>query len=204
MGHAKTLPPGYYHHCEPETAYHSSKLGMWMFLATEVHLFTVMFMIYGVLNMNHPAVFEHGHHALNWKLGAVNTAVLLISSYLMVRAVDAAQKGQNKRCFNFLLWTFICAIGFLVIKSIEYTAKFSHGVGPWTDPFYGIYFTMTGVHAVHVIVGMGVILWLMKLAKDSKFSTTYYTPVEVVGLYWHLVDAIWIFLFPLLYLSAGI
>jgi cytochrome c oxidase subunit 3 len=121
----------------------------------------------------------------------------------MVLAVDAAQKGNNKACGNRCIITILLAFVFFGIKYVEWTTKFAHGISPSTHIFWGLYFTMTGIHAFHVLVGIGLIAWLWALSKKNRFSTTYYTPVEVIGLYWHLVDVIWIFLFPLLYLLAG-
>ena len=127
-------------------------------------------------------------------------------------AVEAAQKGQNKKVVNYLMVTIGCALIFLVIKYLEYSSKFHVGIFPgserWNSPefnkefqaFFGLYFCMTGLHALHVIIGMGLLLWVLKKAKANRFSSEYYTPVEIGALYWHLVDLIWIYLFPLLYL----
>lgn len=206
MSHAEELPAGHFHHMEPEQAYHGAKLGMWLFLVTEVHLFGGMFAAFAVYRWAQLDVFIEGAHSLNWKLGALNTIILLTSSYTMVRAVDAAQRGFNALCKKWLLATMLFGLGFFVVKSIEYGAKFSHTppILPGTNTFYGLYFTMTGIHALHVAIGLGLMIWLWKLANQNRFSTTYYTPVEVCGLYWHLVDIIWIFLFPILYLLAGV
>lgn len=204
MSHNESLAPGHYHHFEPEQAYHASKLGMWIFLATEIHLFTALFCTFAVFRWKQLDVFIESALALNWKLGAINTAVLLTSSFFMVRAVDAAQHGDNKKVIRWLDLTQLCAIGFCVIKSIEYGTKFHHGITISTNAFYALYFTMTGIHALHVVIGMGMIFWLRRLAKRGMFSQTYYTPAEVGGLYWHLVDIVWIFVFPILYLLGGI
>lgn len=203
MAH-EILEPGHYHHWEPEQAYHGSKLGMWIFLATEVHLFSALFCMFGVFRWKYLHEFNQAAQSLNWKLGGLNTVVLLASSYFMVRAVDAAQKGLNKKVITYLDITFVLACVFLVVKlCFEYPAKFSHGIYPWTNIFFGLYFTATAIHGLHVVIGMGVIIWLRILAKKERFSVTYYTPVEVTGLYWHLVDVVWIFLFPIFYLLGG-
>ncbi|MCC6220830.1 MAG: cytochrome c oxidase subunit 3 family protein [Deltaproteobacteria bacterium] len=199
-----SLAPGEYHHIEPEQAYHAAKFGMWIFLITEIHLFAVLFCVFAVYRFKYLAEFERHAQTLDWKLGGLNTIVLLTSSYFMVRAVDSAQRGLNGNCKTWLNFTFLCGLIFLAIKAFEYDTKFSHYLGPSTNIFYGLYFTMTGLHGVHVIAGMAVIWWLRSLAANNRFSTTYYTPVEVSGLYWHLVDIIWIYLFPLLYLIGGI
>lgn len=207
LSHSKPLAPGHFHHFEPEQAYHASKYAMWVFLATEVHLFGGLFCAFAVYRWKYLAEFNEHAQSLNWKLGALNTIVLLCSSYFMVRAVDAAQKGLNYKVCAWLEKTFFCGIIFMVVKCFEYKAKlFDHHppITPKSHIFYGLYFCMTGVHAIHVLVGMGVMVWLYLLAKKNRFSVFYYTPVEVTGLYWHLVDVIWIFLFPLVYLLGGI
>jgi cytochrome c oxidase subunit 3 len=204
MSHEAELPAGHFHHWEPEQAYHGSKLGMWLFLATEVHLFSGLFAMFAFFRWKYPAEFAMHAHQLNWKLGALNTTILLISSYLMVRAVDSAQHGDNSGVKKWLSWTILFGLMFFVVKGIEYNAKFSHDIYPSTHIFWGLYFLMTGIHALHVAVGLGIMVWLWLLANKNRFSTTYYTPVEVSGLYWHLVDIIWIYLFPIVYLVAGI
>lgn len=204
MSHSETLPPGHFHHLEPEQAYHSSKLAMWLFLATEVHLFGGAFCVFAYFRWRYFEQFNEFAQTLNWKLGLTNTIVLLTSSYTMVRAVDAAQKGLNQAVKKWLIITIVLAFMFFVIKGIEYNAKFEHGIYPSSHIFWGLYYTMTGIHAFHVAVGIGILAWLYILAGKNRFSTTYYTPVEVCGLYWHLVDIIWIFLFPILYLLGGL
>ncbi len=194
------LPPGHFHHLEPEQAYHASIFGMWLFLATEVLFFGGLFAAFAVFHGQYPELFHAGAKSLNWKLGGLNTIVLLLSSYFMARGVDAAQHGQNKPVIKWLTGTFICAGIFMVVKYIEYTTKFEHGIFPQTNLFYALYFCLTGLHGIHVVVGMCAVGWIMALAKRNLFSETYYTPCEVVGLYWHLVDLVWIYLFPLLYL----
>ena len=203
-GHGHPLPAGHFHHWEPEQAYHGSKLAMWVFLATEIHLFGGLFSVFALYRWMYLDVFNESARALNWKLGAFNTAVLLSSSYLMVRAVDAAQHGDNKKVNSWINWVLLCGLIFMVVKAFEYTHKFEIGTYPNTNIFYGLYFTMTGLHGIHVLGGMGAMLWLKGHAKRNRFSETYYTPVEVVGLYWHLVDVIWIYLFPVVYLLGGI
>jgi len=204
MSHHEALPAGHFHHLEPEQAYKSSILGMWIFLATEIHLFGGLFCAFAVYRYKFLDEFNQFAQGLNWKLGALNTVFLLTSSFTMVLAVDAAQKGLNKKVVKRLWITLFFGMLFFVVKGIEYNAKFSHGIYPDTHTFYGLYFVMTGLHAVHVAVGVGLIYWILRLAKKERFSPQYYTPVEVIGLYWHLVDVVWIFLFPTLYLLGGI
>jgi cytochrome c oxidase subunit 3 len=208
--HAHTLDdpqgPPHIHHMDPPTAYHAAKFGMWLFLATELLLFGVMFAAFAVFRWKFFHEFHEASSHLNWKLGALNTAVLLISSYYAAIAVDHAQHGRNKQVLKSLLITIGCAVGFLVIKTIEYSEKYHHGYFIGGENFHEfktflpLYFCMTGIHALHVIIGMGLLGWVATLAAKNRFSSRYYTPVEVGALYWHLVDLIWIYLFPLLYL----
>lgn len=198
-GHEK-LPAGHFHHIEPEGAYHASIFGMWLFLATEVLFFGGLFAAFAVFHRQYPELFHEGSRELNWKLGGINTLVLLVSSYFMARGVDAAQHGRNKEVRNWLIGTILCGAIFMGIKYVEYTTKFHAGHFPWTNLFFALYFCLTGLHGIHVLVGMAAVQWIRMLAKRNLFSETYYTPCEVVGLYWHLVDLVWIYLFPLLYL----
>jgi cytochrome c oxidase subunit 3 len=202
--------PPHVHHMDSGTAYSAAKLGMWLFLATEVLLFAVMFVSFALFRWKYLKEFHEASHQLNWKLGALNTAVLLFSSFTAALAVDAAQKGENKRVVKNLLITIGCGFIFLIVKTIEYHAKYEHGLFPGLPhfresaseykAFFGLYFCMTGVHAFHVIAGMCLLTWGLLKARKNRFSEHYYTPVEVGALYWHLVDLIWIYLFPLLYL----
>ena len=212
MSHSETMPAGHFHHCEPETAYHGAKLGMWIFLATEVHLFGGLFCTFALYRYKLPEMFNEFATHLNFWLGGLNTLFLLASSYWMVRAVDSAQKGLNWRCKRQLEYTMILGCGFFVVKYFEYKSKLTHidpvtglldPITPSTNVFYALYYCMTGLHALHVLVGIGLLLWVWNLARKERFSVTYYTPVEVSGLYWHLVDVIWIFLFPIVYLLGG-
>ncbi len=313
-------PPQLQHHFETEEQqFESSKLGMWLFLATEFLLFSGLFCAYVIFRAHHWEIYEYGHKYLDTTMGAINTAVLIFSSFTMAWGVRAAQLGKQKLLITLLAITVICGGIFMGIKYVEYTAKFEHGlmwgtefdeellrhyneqhdgiahggehgesaetahegqgahasaskegqaptqseemanqtqsaaagneqnvaqgeqtqteaqaspaddrttqpvaaVGPvglnenYQQPveryseeeipqnlqvFFGIYFTMTGLHALHVIIGMIAITWLLVEAIRGKFGTQYYTPVDLVGLYWHVVDLIWIYLFPLLYL----
>ena len=210
MAHA-ALPAGHFHHQEPETAYHGAKFGMWMFLVTEVNLFAGLFAAFFIYRAKNLESFDQFARTLDWRLGALNTAILLFSSYLMVLAVDASQKGLNERCKRFLDYTMFVGSCFFVVKYFEYSKKLGHldaagnpdPILPSTDVFYGLYYVMTGLHALHVLVGVLVLLWVRMLAAKNRFSVSYYTPVEVSGLYWHLVDVIWIFLFPIVYLLGG-
>ena len=201
------------HFCDLKQQYETAQLGMWAFLLTEVMMFGGLFMVYIVGRYNYPDAFIDGSHQLSIKLGCFNTVVLIVSSLTMAMAVHAAQEDHPKKTFRFLLATLFLGAVFLGVKYIEYSAKFEHHTVPgdsfeWhgvADPnhvqlFYGVYFVMTGLHAFHMIVGAGLLTWLMILNHKGRFTKEFSTPVELVGLYWHFVDIVWIFLFPLLYL----
>ena len=260
-------PPWLAHHFDtPEQQFSSAKLGMWLFLLTEVLFFSGLFCAYAVFRRNHPELFVDGHHFLNTILGAINTAVLLFSSFTMAWGVRCAQLGKIRGLTNCLIVTLLCAGVFLVIKYNEYHVKWEHSMFPGqariaalfgAEPqhienaipgeppprgfhpdkqyieeklrhadqeagvrvlsealyqtqlaertknlgtFFGIYFCLTGLHAVHVICGIIAMCWLLMRTRRGDFSAEHYSAVDCVGLYWHLVDLIWIYLFPLLYL----
>ena len=187
-------------HMQPEQAYDAAKLGMWIFLGTEILLFGGLFCAYIIYRLANLELFATASRHLSWPLGTLNTVILLTSSYFMARAVSRARSGDNDGIIRCLDLTLLCALAFLVIKGFEYAAKFEHHLFPPPNIYFGLYFATTGLHALHVLCGMGVIVWLRGLAENERFSKTYFTPVEMGGLYWHLVDVIWIYLFPLLYL----
>ncbi|RAP32749.1 cytochrome C oxidase subunit III [Candidatus Marinamargulisbacteria bacterium SCGC AG-410-N11] len=200
-----------HHFDNSEQEFNSAKLGMWAFLGQEILFFSGLFVAYIIFRMMHPEMFIYASKHLDWKMGALNTVILILSSFTMVMAVRSAQVNKLKQCVNYLIATFSFAGMFMVVKGFEYASKISHGYLPAKffnaesaheslHIFFGIYFTMTGLHGLHVLVGMGLIIWLIIKAKKGHFYEDYYTPLEMVGLYWHLVDLIWIFLFPLLYL----
>jgi cytochrome c oxidase subunit III len=191
----------------------AAKLGMWIFLATEILFFGGLFMAYGAIRYFYPGTFLAAHEYLSVPMGGLNTVVLISSSFTMALAVRAAQLGDRRQLMALLGATLALAFVFLGVKAFEYHHKIELGLLPGKfyraqalglaglpHIFFGIYFTMTGLHALHVVIGMGVIVWMLLRARRGDFSAGYYTPVENVGLYWHLVDLIWIFLFPLLYL----
>jgi len=283
------------HHFEtPLQQYDSAKLGMWLFLATEILLFGGLFCAYAVYRARHPEIFVWAHHLLDTRLGAITTVILLTSSLTMAWAVRCAQLGQRRGLVLLLSLTLLGGCGFLSIKYVEYSSKYRHGLlwgkdfkpdehyiaehfglpegahaepdhesdstGPATEPapdadagaraadrqastpktgfsgerttlpspgsapsgraasgakgeahaagpqpeyvqvFFSIYFLMTGLHGLHVVAGMAILTWLLVRAAKGAFGPEYFTPVDLGGLYWHLVDLIWIFLFPLLYL----
>ncbi len=281
-------PPHLAHHFDsPRQQFDTAKVGMWIFLATEILMFGGLFCAYAVWRSNHPEVFQYAHTHLNWKLGAVNTVLLITSSFTMAWAVRAAQLGARRLLVTLLAATILGGCGFLVVKTFEYAEKYDHNLwvgagnlyhpryqgqahghdddatppvaappatvdappgqaagperslipvaptGPGgleesfarqhdpdytaaprhvafeelptylqarTHQFFQIYFLMTGLHTLHVIIGLGLLLWIAVKSARGVFSPAYFTPVDLVGLYWHLVDLIWIFLFPLLYL----
>lgn len=188
----------------PDTGLYNAKLGVWLFLASEVMLFGALFSTYVLLRVGTPT-WEHGADILNIPLATVNTMVLIASSVTMVLSW-AALKAKNFARFRLCLGlTFLAGVAFCVIKAFEYGAKFEHGLLPKESTFMAIYFTMTGLHALHVIGGMIVNGYL--LGPGAKMWQTdpvrFTNRIEVAGLYWHFVDLVWIFLFPTLYLLPG-
>ena len=190
----------------------SAKLGMWLFLLTEVLLFGGLFCFYAIYRSWNPDMFHNAHAYLDVWMGATNTVVLIVSSLTMALAIRSMQLGKRKLTIWFLTGTVLLACAFMVIKYFEYSHKIHLGQlpGKWyffegiagTNPhiFFSAYFLMTGLHGFHVLGGIGVISWLIIKTARGSFSPAYYTPIEMTGLYWHLVDLIWIFLFPLFYL----
>ncbi|MBD3167048.1 cytochrome c oxidase subunit 3 family protein [bacterium] len=202
-----------HHFSDPIQQRESVKFGMWIFLITEILFFGGLFCAYAIYRAWHPEVFLAAHHALDWKMGALNTIVLIVSSLTIALSIRSFQLDRKKEGMWLLVATFLLAGVFMVVKYFEYTHKFHLGIFPGefynyggfagvNNPhiFFSIYFVMTGLHGLHVLIGMGVIAWLVIRAARGAFGAEYYNPVEVTGLYWHLVDLIWIFLFPLLYL----
>ena len=188
------------HHFDPVTEHESAKLGMWLFLATELLLFGGLFAAYAIYRAKYPEMFMDGSKSLDVVLGTVNTVILIFSSLTVAVAVKAIQENRIK-LVKLMLWiTIICAAIFAVNKYFEYTYKFSKGIFPGTDIFYSIYFASTGVHMLHVFIGMIVLGILLRKVYKGKYSKENFTAIEIGGLYWHLVELIWIYLFPLLYL----
>jgi cytochrome c oxidase subunit 3 len=203
----------------------AATLGMWTFLVTEVMFFGALFLLYSVYRAAYQDAFAAASAHLSRWLGGVNTLVLLTSSFTMALAVHYARLGDNRRVARFVLLTILFGGGFLGIKAYEWYAEITHGLLPGAhfrhdqfpppahaaelgpsgfarhaEMFYMAYFLMTGLHATHMIVGLGLLLWLVRSARRDRFSPEYNTPVDMIGLYWHFVDIVWIFLFPLLYL----
>ena len=182
------------------TGIDNRKLGMWIFLASEVMLFAGFIGSFINLRAANLVMMTESASLLNRELGALNTFLLITSSFSMAMAVGAMHRGQRDRVKLFLPITILLGFAFLVVKGIEYSQKFSHHYTPSTDLFFSFYFVMTGIHAFHVLVGV-VILIVIFLKVSANSRRVDGVVVENVGLYWHLVDVIWIFLFPLLYLT---
>ena len=206
------------HHFDtPAQQFDTAKLGMWAFLAQELLFFSGLFVAYGIFRSWYPDAFSAASHQLDKTLGALNTGVLLFSSLTAALAVRSSQLGKRSQTTLWLAVTIACAFLFLVVKYFEYAHKFHTGLlpGQYFNPhdlhgaaslpdksrvFFSLYFVMTGIHAIHIIVGIGVMFWIMLRNHRGEFSKEFFTPVDITALYWHLVDLVWIYLFPLLYL----
>jgi cytochrome c oxidase subunit 3 len=214
--HPATHPWLQHHFDSMEQQAEASTLGMWVFLCTEILFFGGLFMAYLVYRHASPEGFQEASHELSRLWGTTNTLVLICSSLTMALGVRAAQTNQSRKVIvGWLGATIVFGIGFLGIKAWEYYDKFVHHHVPgpnfhWdglypkpAEQFYSLYFAMTGLHALHMIIGIGIMTVIAVLAWKNTFDEEYFTPVEVAGLYWHFVDIVWIFLFPLLYLIGG-
>jgi cytochrome c oxidase subunit III len=203
----------------------ASRLGIWLFLASEVLFFGGLLGAYAAYRANHPDLFRYGHSFLDWRLGALNTAVLIGSSLSAAWSVRCAQLGRRRGLVVTLLVTLALASVFMAVKYAEYSHKLHNGVTwgaaylpspeilaalpaalraapppPHVGTFFSLYFLLTGLHGIHVLAGMALYGWLLRRTARGDFGPGYYVPVDVVALYWHLVDIVWMFLFPLLYL----
>jgi len=205
MEHQSTLHSSH-EHFDPVGA----KIGMWLFIFTEILLFGALFIVYTVYRYRHPVEFHLAHQELNVTIGFINTVILLVSSATVAMSITALQMGDKKKTQVFLVLTLILAFAFLVNKYFEWGAKFHHGIYPGSEfllnlshgdiLFFGLYFFMTGLHALHIIVGIVFLLWVLVRVNQERVHKDRYVFLENGGLYWHLVDLIWIFLFPLFYL----
>ncbi len=193
-------------------------VGMWSFLVTEILFFGALFLCYSIFRIQYPMAYQEGHEELSWQLGCLNTLILLTSSLTMVLAVHAAQVNKRILAAGWLVVTCFLAAGFLVVKlAFEWYPKYLHHLIPgvhfhWphegfsevapgkAELFFGLYFAMTGLHGIHVVIGIGIMGVLAIMLLLNHKSTQYYMPIELAGLYWHFVDIVWIFLFPLFYL----
>ena len=211
---ASAAPRGLQHQFEsPEQQKEASALGMWVFLVTEILFFGGLFLAYTIYRWQNARAFAHASLHMDIALGTTNTAVLICSSLTMAMAVHSAATGRRRLLIGFLIATMILGGVFLGIKAVEYTDHIQHHLFPGpgfrypaggdargASLFFSLYFAMTGLHALHMIIGLGILTTLLVMARRGRFSPEYSTPVEVSGLYWHFVDIVWIFLFPLLYL----
>lgn len=198
-------------HSEPHYDEEASKLGMWLFIFTELLLFGGLFIVYSIYRFLNPEAFKLAGEALNPVIGAINTIILLVSSMTIAMSTSALQNKNKKLTLYLLGITLFLAFAFLVNKYFEWGLKFQHGIYPGSEHmisdfskgeilFFGLYFVMTGLHAIHIIIGMIVIIFALKGVRNGKVHANRPSLLENAGLYWHLVDLIWIFLFPLFYL----
>jgi cytochrome c oxidase subunit III len=219
--HASTALAHHFDNLEQQRE--AGSLGMWVFLITEIMFFGGLFLAYTIYRTSYPASFAAGSSGLNTALGAANTIVLICSSLTMALAVYYAQTGARRMQIVFLLLTMVLGAAFLVVKGFEYAEKFRDNHVPWLNfvwdtreqafprgattrniqMFYWLYFAMTGLHALHMIIGLGILAFLVYFAYRGRYTPEYHSPVEISGLYWHFIDIIWIFLFPLLYLLGA-
>lgn len=201
-----------HHFVDADQQFDAAKMGMWIFLGTEILMFGGLFAAYIVYRLWYPELFTLASEELDTILGTVNTLVLIGSSLTVAMAIRSAQINKNRNIIIYLGITLALAATFMVIKYFEWTHKFHLGIfpgqfysfegidHPQANVFFSLYYLMTGLHGFHVVIGMGLMGWLLWRSFKGHFNSEYYTPVEITGLYWHLVDIIWIFLFPLFYL----
>ncbi|MBX3039710.1 MAG: cytochrome c oxidase subunit 3 family protein [Bdellovibrionaceae bacterium] len=192
----------------------TSKQGIWLFMVTEILMFGGLFVAFFIYHAMYPEMFAEGAKQLDWRMGFTNTLVLIFSSFTMALGIHYIQKGDARKATWNLSATILCGAIFMVIKYFEYTHKFHLGFfpGKYLDVarvgaehanlglYFGFYYCMTGLHGIHVLTGMSLIVWVLFRHLRGDFNPHYYTPVEGVGIFWHIVDLVWIFLFPLLYL----
>ncbi|HLR33510.1 MAG TPA: cytochrome c oxidase subunit 3 family protein [Fodinibius sp.] len=201
-----------HHFVDADQQFDTAKLGMWIFLVTEILMFGGLFAAYIVYRLWYPELFVMASEQLDTLLGGVNTVVLIGSSVSVAMAIKSAQVNNKKNILINLGITLALAATFMVIKYFEWTHKFHLGIFPGefyafegidhpkANVFFSLYYLMTGLHGIHILIGMGLMIWLLVRASKKHFGSEYYNPIEITGLYWHLVDIIWIFLFPLFYL----
>ena len=212
-GHAHAHHPALQHHFQTlEQQHEAATLGMWVFLVTEVMFFGGLLMAYLVYRVWYPEAWAEGSLELDIRLGGFNTVVLIASSLTMAFGVRSAQTGAPRATVRWLLITMVLGLTFLVVKFFEYKHKYdvNHIPGPnfvYEGPhareveiFTSLYFGLTGLHALHMVIGVSILAVITWMAHRRRFSPEWHTPVEISGLYWHFVDIVWIFLFPLLYL----
>lgn len=203
-----------HHFGDLEQQRQSSTLGMWVFLVTEIMFFGGMFASYLIYRSSYPTAFFDASEHMNFWAGTINTVVLITSSVTVVLAIHAIQMGLRKVSAFFWVITLMFGLAFLVIKAFEYHEHWvhhlfpgAHFIGVGRDPqhsqiFFVLYFAMTGFHALHMVIGAGLVTWILLRTLRGDFTPSYHNPVENVGLYWHFVDLVWIYLYPLLYLIS--
>jgi cytochrome c oxidase subunit III len=199
----------------PEQQRETSTIGMWIFLITEVMLFGGLFTAFTVYRFSHPVGFDLGSADMEFAIGAINTAVLICSSFAMAMAVHSAELGKNGKLAIFLFLTIVIGLVFLALKFTEYYLHYrdqklpgisfhdSSPHAPFVQMFFVFYFVMTGLHALHMIIGEGVLATMLLRTLLGSFSESYHTPVELAGLYWHFVDTVWVFLFAIFYIPGA-
>ncbi len=206
------------HHFESlEQQHHANTLAMWAFLITEILLFGGLFCAYFYYFSAYHETWMEASRLQNVILGMINTNVLILSSMFVALSIWSVQKGRNRTAQILLTLTIVCGFAFLVIKGFEYYAHWTEGLFPgpnfvWEGPeammrpaqlFFWLYWVMTGLHAAHMVIGISIIAFLLYKVSKRTYSPEYFTPLELGGLYWHLIDIIWVFLFPMLYLIGG-
>ena len=209
---ATAIPEQFNSRAQQEEA---ASLGIWAFLSTEILFFGALFLSYSVYRLNYYAGFLEGSQHLYFSIGTINTLVLLTSSLFMALAVHSIEDGDSKRLRRFLALTFTFGAGFLGLKLYEYLLDYREHLVPSVnfnpadfqhadaaEIFLFLYFAMTGLHFIHMTVGLGALTYLYLRARREDFSEEYHTPVRVIGLYWHFVDVVWVFLYPMLYLIS--
>ncbi len=210
-------PPTAHHFVDLHQQEEAEKLGMWTFLITEVMFFGALFTAYTVYRNMYPEAFLLASSHLDWKLGGLNTLVLIVSSLTMAMSIRGAQTRKRGVMLVNIVLTMILGATFLVVKYFEYREKWLHHLmpgptfdveqfGQWGNQariFFSLYFAMTGLHAFHMVVGLGIMTWVFLKAKRGGFTPERYVGIEISGLYWHFVDLVWIFLFPMLYLLGA-
>jgi cytochrome c oxidase subunit 3 len=202
------------HFSTPEQQLETAKVGMWIFLVTEIMLFGGLFMAFTVYRMYYPQAFDAGSREMDIVLGSVNTAVLICSSFAMAMADHSAESGNKRLLALFLVLTMVLGCVFLGIKFTEYYKHYQHHEAPgvWFDysgpnpgkvqMFFVFYFIMTGLHAVHMLIGLGVLSLMLLRTALGTFTARYHTPIQLSGLYWHFVDVVWVFLYAIFYLQG--
>ena len=214
QAHTSALTPVAHQFDDLSQQNQADDLGMWLFLGTELLFFGGVFLAYTIYRNQHEEAFALASAELDLFWGTANTAILLTSSLTMALAVHAAESHERRKLMGFLMATMALGSAFVAIKGMEYHEKYLHGLMPlfglpfkWNNPFPGpaamffdLYFVMTGIHALHMLIGLGLMLVLLTNAARGGLLGDYSAPVRLTGLYWHFVDMVWVFLFPLLYL----